>query len=46
MGSKASGSKRRSGYTKQFGKDWRRLERSGRYPMEFVRTGTHAELLE
>jgi mRNA interferase YafQ len=25
---------RRSGRTRQFVKDWRRLERSGRYPME------------
>lgn len=33
MTSKASGS-RRSGRTKQFVKDWRRLARSGRYSME------------
>jgi len=32
MPSKASG-RRRSGHTKQFGKDWKRLARSGRYPM-------------
>ena len=25
---------RKSGHTKQFGKDWKRLERSGRYPMQ------------
>ena len=28
-----AGARRRSGHTKQFAKDWRRLERSGRYPM-------------
>ena len=32
MASKASAT-RRSGHTKQFVKDWRRLDRSGRYPM-------------
>lgn len=25
---------RRSGHTKQFAKDWKRLARSGRYPMQ------------
>jgi mRNA-degrading endonuclease YafQ of YafQ-DinJ toxin-antitoxin module len=25
---------RKSGYAKQFAKDWKRLERSGRYPMQ------------
>lgn len=33
MASKAS-APRRSGATKQFGKDYKRLERSGRYPMQ------------
>jgi mRNA interferase YafQ len=32
MASKASGA-RKSGHTKQFAKDWKRLKRSGRYPM-------------
>ncbi len=36
MASRASGP-RRSGHTKQFGKDWKRLARSGRYPMEELR---------
>jgi mRNA interferase YafQ len=34
MASKAKAPRRRSGVTKQFVKDWRRLERSGRYPMQ------------
>ena len=25
---------RKSGFAKRFGKDWKRLERSGRYPMQ------------
>jgi len=29
-----SGSARRSAFARQFAKDWRRLERSGRYPMQ------------
>jgi mRNA interferase YafQ len=33
MGSKAS-APRKSGHTKQFVKDWRRLQRSGRHPMQ------------
>ena len=33
MSSKAS-APRRSGRAKQFAKDWKRLERSGRYPMQ------------
>jgi mRNA interferase YafQ len=33
MSSKAS-APRRSGHAKQFVKDWKRLERSGRYPMQ------------
>lgn len=33
MSSKAS-APRRSGHAKQFAKDWKRLERSGRYPMQ------------
>ena len=33
MPSKAN-APRKSGHTKQFGKDWKRLERSGRYPMQ------------
>lgn len=33
MGSRAS-APRRSGHTKQFAKDWKRLARSGRYPMQ------------
>src|SRR5438034_11528150 len=36
MASKAN-APRRSGVTKQFVKDWRRLERSGRYPMQELR---------
>ena len=28
---------RRSGHTKQFAKDWKRLARSGRYPMQELR---------
>ena len=28
-----AGARRRSGRTRQFARDWRRLERSGRYPM-------------
>ena len=57
MSSKAN-APRRSGRAKRFLKDWKRLERSGRYPIYrinetpqgeeivFVRTGTHAELFE
>jgi mRNA interferase YafQ len=33
MSSKAS-APRKSGFAKQFAKDWKRLERSGRYPMQ------------
>ena len=33
MASRA-GVPRRSGHTKQFARDWKRLERSGRFPME------------
>ena len=33
MASRA-GAPRRSAYTKQFGRDWKRLQRSGRYPMQ------------
>ncbi len=33
MSSKAN-APRRSGVTRQFGKDWKRLARSGRYPMQ------------
>ncbi|MGQ0545829.1 MAG: type II toxin-antitoxin system YafQ family toxin [Betaproteobacteria bacterium] len=33
MASKTS-APRKSGHTKQFVKDWRRLKRSGRYPMQ------------
>src|SRR6266849_3654217 len=29
-----AGARRKSGHTKQFVKDWRRLQRSGRYPMQ------------
>lgn len=32
---------RKSGHTKQFVKDWRRLERSGRYPMEELEQVMH-----
>ena len=37
MASRA-GVPRRSGHAKQFAKDWRRLARSGRYPMQELQT--------
>lgn len=39
MSSKAS-APRRSGRAKQFARDWKRLARSGRYPMQELKDGT------